>query len=225
MPFSAWDMSTNPPTRLAVGMFENNVAGASLDGRYWPPLTTGDNTVNREFCYIFSAPYTTTPDPTFESNLSNNSSLPLMWVMTCNRRNDPPYINGDDPAGDQFEILANHPNVAADVFTFTSVAGTVSSSQAQTDVAKINVFPNPYLGFNKLEPSNYVRFVTFTHLPQKATIRIYNLAGILVRTIMKSDKGQFTTWNLQNESGFPVENGPTGASCESSMKWPLAFEF
>jgi hypothetical protein len=207
VPFSAWDMDVTPPVRLAVGAFENNAAGASVDGRYWPPLTTGDNTVNREFCFIFAAPYSTTPDPALQVNMSGNASTPLMWVMTCNRRNDPPYVNGDDPAGDQFEILANHPNVAADVFTFTSVAGTVSSSQAQTDVAKINVFPNPYLGFNKLEPSNYVRFVTFTHLPQKATIRIYNLAGILVRTIVKNDKGQLTTWNLQNEAGFPVASG------------------
>ncbi len=207
VPFSAWDMDVTPPMRLAVGCFENNATGASVDGRYWPPLTTGDNTVNREFCFIWSKPYSTTPDPTLQIDIYANTSTPMMWIMTCNRRNDPPYLSGDAANGDQFEIVANHPNVAADVFTFTSVAGAVSSSQALSDVAKINVFPNPYLGFNKLEPSNYVRFVTFTHLPQKATIRIYNLAGILVRTIVKNDKGQLTTWDLQNESGFPVASG------------------
>jgi hypothetical protein len=207
VPFSAWDVDVTPPVRLAVGSFENNAAGASVDGRYWPPLSTGDNTVNREFCFIFNKPYSTTPDPTLQVNMSGNASTPLMWVMTCNRRNDPPYLNGDAIGGDQFEIVANHPNAAADVFTFTSVAGAVSKDQAVADVAKINVFPNPYLGFNKLEPSNYVRFVTFTHLPQQATIRIYNLAGILVRTIVKNDMGQLTTWNLQNEAGFPVASG------------------
>ena len=71
-----------------------------------------------------------------------------MRVMTRNRRNDPPYVSGDDPSGDQFEIVANHPNVATDVFTFTSVAGTVSKTQSLADVAKINVFPNLYLGFS-----------------------------------------------------------------------------
>jgi hypothetical protein len=202
VPFSAWDMETTPPTRLAVGMFENNDPGASVDGRYWPPLTTGDNTVNREFAFIFSKPYSTTPDPALQVNMSNNASTPLMWIMTCNRRADNSWL-----AGDQFEIVANHINTASDIFTFISVAPAVSNAQAKTDVAKINVFPNPYLGFNKLEPSNYVRFVTFTHLPQKATIRIYNLAGILVRTIVKNDKNQTTTWDLQNESGFPVASG------------------
>jgi hypothetical protein len=69
------------------------------------------------------------------------------------------------------------------------------------------VFPNPYFGFNKLETDNYNRFVTFTHLPQKATIRIYNLAGILVRTLMKSDNSQTMQWNLQNEAGLPAAAG------------------
>lgn len=203
VPFSAWDMETTPPTRLAVGMFENNDAGASVDGRYWPPeRTNGDNTINREFCFIFSAPYSTTPDPALQVNMSGNTSTPLMWVMTCNRQ-----YNYSWHTGDQFEIVANHVNVSADVFAFTSVAGAFNSAQALTDVGKINVFPNPYMGFNKLEPSNYTRFVTFTHLPQKATIRIYNLAGILVRTIVKNDKGQLTNWDLQNESGFPVASG------------------
>ena len=32
VPFSAWDMTTNPPTRLMVGHFENNVVGGRVDG-------------------------------------------------------------------------------------------------------------------------------------------------------------------------------------------------
>ena len=33
VPFSAWDMDVTPPVRLAVDAFENNAAGASVDGR------------------------------------------------------------------------------------------------------------------------------------------------------------------------------------------------
>jgi hypothetical protein len=109
--------------------------------------------------------------------------------------------------GTVFRMISNKPATSADVFTFVATAPVRDPALAKTDVAKINVFPNPYLGFNKLEPSNYVRFVTFTHLPQKATIRIYNLAGILVRTIVKNDKNQTITWDLQNVSGFPVASG------------------
>jgi hypothetical protein len=202
VPFSAWDMSTNPPTRLAVGMFENNVAGASLDGRYWPPLTTGDNTVNREFCYIFSAPYTTTPDPTFESNLSNNASLPLMWVMTCNRRAD-----ADWAAGDQFEIIAANVNGSNDIFKFKAPSVMYYADSAKLDVDKINVFPNPYFGTQSRETSRLNKFVTFNHLPASATIRIFSLSGVPVRTITKNDATQFTTWNLLNDHNLPVASG------------------
>ena len=203
VPFSAWDMSTTPPTRLAVGMFENNAAGASVDGRYWPPLTSGDNSVSREFCFIFSAPYTTVPDPTLQVNLSNNATTPLMWVMTCNRRADVDWA-----AGDQFEILAANVNGANDIFSFTTPAPTFSTAAAGADVDKINVFPNPYYGMNTYETSRLNKYVEFNHLPTNATIRIFNLAGVLVRTLRKSDATtQFTKWDLRNERSLPVASG------------------
>ena len=202
VPFSAWDMSTNPPTRLVVGMFENNDPGASVDGRYWPPLTTGDNSVNREFCFIFSAPYSTTPNPTFETNLSNNASLPLMWVMTCNRRADVDWA-----AGDQFEIIAANVNGSNDIFKFKEPSVMYYADSAKLDVDKINVFPNPYFGAQSRETSRLNKFVTFNHLPASATIRIFSLSGVPVRTITKNDATQFTTWNLLNDHNLPVASG------------------
>jgi len=44
-------------------------------------------------------------------------------------------------------------------------------------------------------------------LPNTATIRIFNLAGILVRTLVKSDVSQFTDWDLLNENKLPVAAG------------------
>jgi len=204
VPFSAWDMSTTPPTRLAVGMFENNDPGASVDGRYWPPqASNGDNTVNREFAFIFADPYSTTPKPEYQTNLSNNTSLPIMWVMTCNIRNTNPWVSGDE-----FQIDAAVVNGSADLFTFTATAPTYNLGTAKADVDKINVFPNPYYGVNPREINRLNKFVTFNHLPTNATIRIFNLAGVLVKTIQKHDATtQFATWNLNNESNLPVASG------------------
>ncbi len=208
VPFSAWDMETNPPTRLAVGMFENNDPGASVDGRYMPPNPDGDNTVNREFAFIFDKPYSTTPDPSFEVNLSNNASLPMEWVMVCNRRSDAPWA-----AGDEFEIVANHVNAPTDIFTFTAPAKTQSTALAKTDVNQINAFPNPYYGFNAMETSRFVRFITFNHLPPGDwRIRIISLSGNLVRYIDPNSTGQnaesqFATWDLNNQHGLPVASG------------------
>jgi len=203
VPFSAWDMDVTPPVRLAVGCFENNVAAGAVDGRYWPGLTSVDNSVTREFAFIYRAPYTDTPDPSLAVNLSNNHSTPLMWVMTCARRAEAAWVTGD-----QFLITANHVNTPSVTFTFTAPANKVDDpTLAKQDVALINVFPNPYLGFNPQEINRYARFVTFNHLPRKATIRIYNLAGILVRTILKDDATQFAQWDLNNEGAFPVSAG------------------
>jgi len=74
-------------------------------------------------------------------------------------------------------------------------------------VQSINVWPNPYFGFNRNEANKYQRFVQISHLPAQATIRIFNLAGILVRTLLKNDPSQFAKWDLNNEKGLPVGAG------------------
>ena len=126
-----------------------------------------------------------------------------MWVMTCARRAEAAWVTGD-----QFLITANHVNTPSITYTFTAPANKIADADlAKQDVTLINVFPNPYLGFNPQEINRYARFVTFNHLPRKATIRIFNLAGILVRTIVKDDATQFAQWDLNNEGAFPVSAG------------------
>ena len=203
VPFSAWDMETNPPTRLAVGHFENNVVGGLVDGRYWPGITSVDNSIPREFCFIFNQPYSTTPDPAFQTNLSGNATLPMMWVMVCARRAEVAWA-----AGDEFEIDAAKINSVNDIFTFTSLAPTYDKETAKADVEKINVFPNPYYGFNARETNRLNKWVKFTHLPANTTIRIFNLAGVLVRSIPPTEvRDQFATWDLRNSHALPVASG------------------
>jgi len=120
----------------------------------------------------------------------------------------PANVNSLMPAaGNVIRILSTKPNRVNDVFSFTSPAPLFTSEAAKEDAEKINVFPNPYIGFNPLERDKYNRFVTFSHLPTKATIRIFNLAGVLVRTMQKNSTDQFLQWDLKNESGFPVAAG------------------
>ena len=78
---------------------------------------------------------------------------------------------------------------------------------ARKAIERINVFPNPYYGVNRAEVNSSNRFVTFNHLPYKVVIRLFNIAGTLVRTITKSDPGQFISWDLNNEYGLPVAGG------------------
>ncbi len=206
VPLTAWNMETDPPTQLAVGVFENNVPLGLVDGKYWPGTSDSiDNTVTREFLFVFGVPYSTTPDPAYQIDCLNNE-LPFMWWVAVNRRGDPPFSPGGS-GEDEFLILANHISTPADVFSVTALATTESSELAAQDVNKINVFPNPYYGVNPQEINKYERFVTINHLPDYAKIRIFNLAGQLVRTIEKTEAGQFQRWDLLTDSGLPVASG------------------
>jgi hypothetical protein len=127
------------------------------------------------------------------------------------------WNGGDVPAGPfnalmpeegtVFHITTNKPNATSDKFEITTPANSQSTALAKTDVEKINVFPNPYYGVNSQELNKYNRFVTFNHLPANATIRIFNLAGVMVRTLVKSGGDQFQRWDLQNENALPVASG------------------
>lgn len=205
VPFSAWDIDVTPPVRLAVGCFENNAAGGMVDGRYWPPTyntATADNSVAREQAVIFGTPYSTTPDPAYQTDIYG-SSLPLMWMMSCDIRN-----NSNWAAGDQMEFIAAKVNQPNDVFQFTAPKPAYNLATAQADVNKINVFPNPYYGMNTSETNRLNKYVRFSHLPTGATIRIFTLAGVLVRTLPVTDGSTtFADWNLRNDNSLPVSSG------------------
>ena len=109
--------------------------------------------------------------------------------------------------GTVFRYTSNKPNTLTDNFAFTSTAPVASRAVAEQDVENINVYPNPYYAYNPQEPDRFNRFVTFSHLPAKATFRIFNLAGIQVRKIDKDDASQFQNWDLRNEDNLPVASG------------------
>lgn len=112
------------------------------------------------------------------------------------------------PAGNQVYFKTNKPNTAADTFTFTAPGVGFDNDLAKEDIAEeVNVFPNPYYGANPQELNKYQRFVTFNHLPDNATIRIFNLAGQLVKTFEKTSTDQFQRWDLTNTYNLPVASG------------------
>ena len=126
----------------------------------------------------------------------------MMWFSTMNRRDAGGYTNGE------FRFVANHLNTAANTFTFAAPAITKDDlALAKEDIGKVDVFPNPYYAFNPQETSRNAKFVTFNKLPAKATLRIFNLAGQLVRVLEKDDATQFLRWDLRNRDNFPVASG------------------
>lgn len=74
-------------------------------------------------------------------------------------------------------------------------------------VCKHYFFPIPYYANNPQETKDSGRFVTFTHLPERASIRIYDLAGYPLAKLQKDDATQFVRWNLQNDYNQQVASG------------------
>ncbi|MCH7886374.1 MAG: T9SS type A sorting domain-containing protein [Candidatus Marinimicrobia bacterium] len=213
VPLSAWDVEADPPRRLALGFLENNQpvdpddGGGMVDGVWWPPASSGGNNVNgggpREWLWIFNTDYSETPNPDYQVE-PIGAPLPIMWWLAVARRGS--EVSFEE--GDEFLILANHVNGLADKFAFTSLAPTKTAEQAVDDISLINVFPNPYIGINTLETNAFDRFVRFTHLPKDAKIRIFNVAGVHVRTLEKDDPTtQFFDWDLLNKNRLPVASG------------------
>jgi hypothetical protein len=204
-PFAAYEIEIpNKPRRVAVGYLENNAVGGSVDGKYWPPVSGKDNTgvdSPREWFFIFDNDYKETKDDALAVDILNNP-LPTLLQGSVTRRYDAPWT-GKDVLG----LYMNHINLPVDAWEFTSKTVDYSDANAKLDVEKINVFPNPYYGANSEELNKYQKFVTFNHMPPAATIRIFNLAGQLVRTIRKDSPDQHQRWDLATDSGLPVASG------------------
>lgn len=107
-----------------------------------------------------------------------------------------------------FKVISTPHGVKPDdKYTMNSIAPQFNTDLARAEVDRINVFPNPYYAVNPQELNRYQRFVTFNHLPVRATIRIYDVAGQLIRTVYKNSPGQFATWDLLNEHNFQASSG------------------
>jgi hypothetical protein len=122
-----------------------------------------------------------------------------------------PYPNNIGyPAGYKVIFETNKTLSINDEYRF-STAGyepVQSDSLLYAAIDRINVFPNPYYGYDEILDDNFGEYVTFTHLPGYARIRIFNLAGILVKTLVHDNtSSQFEPWHLENESGIRVGSG------------------
>jgi len=131
-----------------------------------------------------------------------------MMLMNWNQNQGGGGTEEQPEVGTTFRIRMTIPNAAdSDEFYFSAPQPTNDSQLAANEIKDINVFPNPYYAVNSEEINKYNRFVTFSHLPDRATIRIFNLAGVHVKTIEKNTSTQFERWDLANDSGLPVASG------------------
>jgi hypothetical protein len=117
--------------------------------------------------------------------------------------------------GDTLALVTSKPFLRSDVYEFTMAGEKIDNAQAAKELSRIRVVPNPYVAAASWEPENPFdsgrgpRSIHFNHLPQKCTIRIFNVAGELVKTIEHdAAAGNGTVeWDLLSRDNLSVSYG------------------
>ncbi|MDD5766300.1 MAG: hypothetical protein PHW79_08675, partial [Candidatus Marinimicrobia bacterium] len=223
VPFTVWKIDTDGSrTRLPVCVLDADSSGTwnrSQDGIYGPAF---------DILYIYdNAEYKPTDVATYISS-NNGTSIPgygpnpainhlMINMYTKSTWGDdvaPPrdadgYFLGPPHAREYIRIITNKPNTTNDQFIFKAPdAKTLTKADQKDDLKKINVVPNPYYGFSSEDINSDGYRVRFTYLPEKCTIKIFTVAGTLVRKLEKNDPTtSFLDWDLLNFGGMAVASG------------------
>ena len=139
----------------------------------------------------------------------------LTWRIAYHAPGIPNVQPKEPVAGDEFFIKTRKPFYQGDKFTFSTKASGIDNNLAKSQLNKIKVVPNPYIGAASWERRNLnqtgrgERKIEFIHLPADCTIRIFNVSGDLVKTLHKdfsaTDGSIF--WNLITEDGMEIAPG------------------
>jgi len=115
-----------------------------------------------------------------------------------------------------FNIRTLKPFNEDDSFFFTMTGASIDNAQAQDQLSKIKVVPNPYVvthaGEQRLLSSQTSgrgeREVRFTYVPPGSKIQIFTVRGELVRTLYANDLYLGDVyWNLRSDENIEVAYG------------------
>ena len=150
------------------------------------------------------------------------------WSDTYSREDTPDYFriyirggyvyikdpNHEISAGDVFMVEMGGVSAPqdGDVVLLKTGEETLAAEDIEADLGRIRVVPNPYFVTNRAVTAEGTDKIFFTHLPPRCTIRIYTMAGELVREIehehtapfspddrlAQGDKGGTETFELLN---------------------------
>ncbi|MBN2087993.1 T9SS type A sorting domain-containing protein [candidate division KSB1 bacterium] len=186
IPFEVWNVSKNQQVNIII--FDR--IQTAIDRPFY-----AFNPNDRVYAWLMNKPYQeTATDP------DGADAEFLTWDVV--------FWEAHWQQGDVVRLSYANPLIAGlDEYTIETTAPTTGDlTLAKSQAELINVYPNPYFGQNVMERIPTSRFITFTHLPEEATIRIFNLAGEFIQTI-EHTSGSIERWNLRNSAGIPIASG------------------
>lgn len=130
--------------------------------------------------------------------------------------NDPINTTPVEPQpGDVYVFRTTKPFYQDDYFQFSTKAAKTDLEMAKDELSRIKVVPNPYIAGASWEPRMVFgagrgeRKIDFIHLPQKCTIRVFTLAGKLVKLIEHDSSvlDGSESWDLVSDDGMDIAYG------------------
>ena len=166
VPFEVWNTTEN--VQVLAEIYDRDFNGV------WTPE-------NKEYIDIVNIPYDGEPHP---------EAWPYyhVWFFRFDT------TDTDYDVGDVYQIKGAKLNSPNDEFVFN--AGGIDVQSAKSELSEIKVVPNPYIAHAVWETREGIRKIQFTHLPDVCTIRIYTLAGDLVKTIQHDNGTGTEDWNM-----------------------------
>lgn len=207
-PFEIWDLgscsyaNTGDDIKVTVMVRDDDGSGT---------YTWGDRIYIRDIPYA-SVPWTT---PALQSTDVNPANDDQTFGRLAFVKQEGSTFTGGWPPPERIRIRAGH-FCTTDAFSFRILpAGSAPGSIVGRDLKKILAVPNPYYAHSQYELNQFDRVMKFTNIPasRKVTIRIFNLAGDLVRTIQRvattADEMSRAeiVWNLSTDHNLPVASG------------------
>ena len=127
--------------------------------------------------------------------------------------------------GDTWYVVGHKAEGTAPFYNVYHALSTPGVARTDTTYKlNVKVVPNPYIVFNSWEKTSEQRNVKFTHLPNECTIRIFTLAGDLVKVIKHKDtqtrpldQGGTETWDFTNESPGMSQTAASGQLIASGV--------
>ncbi len=115
-------------------------------------------------------------------------------------------------AGDIYQLITNKPFQISNEITFRTVGPQVR--RTEVDLTEIKVVPNPYYIRAEWDENKYTNHIMFINLPEKCTIRIFTVSGILIKELehdaIAGDSNSMSgtyQWNMRNKEELKIASG------------------
>jgi hypothetical protein len=130
-------------------------------------------------------------------NAGSDETSAHIWIKTQNGPDTaiPPSV------GDEFTVKVTKPFNEKVVYTFSTTASNYIEVD-KSDLKNIRVVPNPYFVTSSL--NNRIMFI---NLPNQCEIKIFNVAGDLIRKLYNKGDSGVEFWDLKNDQGLAVAYG------------------